>query len=221
MATFGTGGVPSLRIAVDQFTAETDQIESAFYQSTGMNRVTEFAIPYAPAEDGCLVSLWDAWNRFVRRFCLMSCASAVEGLSGTRYAPVTARSEIDALNHIRANSKGTRIRIVAGEPYWFDATAIADLAKILGLPNARELVGAVTASQVQLGPFLIPNPLDEIRVCRNFVAHKGAGTLSQVRTAAGPGFTDLCAHVRSKRHGVELFSDWKEGCRAIAMAAAQ
>jgi hypothetical protein len=220
VSTIGSGP-KSLSDVVGQFIAEADQIESVFYASTGMNRVTEFTIPYAPAEDGCLVSLWDAWNRFVRRLCLTSCAGGVEGLSGTRYTPTTARSEANALTHIRGNSKGTKIRVVGGEPYWFDATAIADLTAVLGLSNANQIVGAITASHIQLGPFTIPNPLEDVRVCRNFIAHKGDGTLTQVRAVAGAAFTDLCQHVRSKRYGVELFSDWKESCRSIAIAAAQ
>ena len=214
-------GLPSLGEVVDRFTAEADQIESVFYSSMGMSRVTEFTIPYAPAEDGCLVSLWDSWNRFVRQLCLVSCAGGVEGLSGVNYAPAISLSESAALSHIQLNSKGTKIRGVGGEPYWYDVTAIADLTAVLGLSNASQIVGAITASQIQLGPFTIPNPIEEIRICRNFVAHKGNGTLTQVRTIAGMGFTDLCRHVRTKRYGVDLFSDWKEGCRAIAVAAAQ
>src|SRR5207248_1665955 len=99
--------------------------------------------------------------------------------------------------------------------------AIADLTSILGLANESQIVAAVTAYQVQLGGFTIPNPLEEIRCCRNFVAHKGPLTLADVVSHAGPAFSDMRRHMRSKRHGVELFSDWKEGCLAIAAAASQ
>jgi hypothetical protein len=126
-----------------------------------------------------------------------------------------------ALNQIRSNARGTKINLFAGEPKWFDVLALSDLTVVLGLANSVQIVSAITASSIQLGPFIIANPIEEIRRCRNFVAHKGDGTLAQVRAHVGAGFTDLCHHVRSKQYGVDLFSDWKEGCGAIAIAAAQ
>ena len=220
MVAFGTG-YPSLNGVVQSLTHELDQIESVFYATTGMNTVGEYVIRYSPAEDGCLVSLWDAWNRFIRRLLLACSAGGVEGLSGAAYVPVVARNETAALAHISANVKATKIRIVQGEPYWFDVTAIADFTSVLGLTNAAVIDSAIMASSVQLGPFTVRNPLEEIRLCRNFVAHKNDGTLSQMAAYIGAGFTDLCTHVRSKAFGVERFSDWKEACRTIAIAASQ
>lgn len=217
MALFATG-LPSLSTPVTVLAAELDQIESVFYASTGSNRVTEYVVPYRPAEDGCLVSLFDAWNRFLRVLLLMSAAGPVEGVSGQTYAPATVRTEPEALAQIR---RATRVRTTGGEPKWYDLRYVADLCAALELENGGQIVSAVTASHIQLGPFLVPSPLDEIRECRNFVAHKGDGTLAAARDAAGVRFADLVEHVRSKRSGVELFSDWKESCRTIALAAAQ
>ena len=214
-------GHPSLSAPLASLTAELDQIESVFYAVGGSNRVTEYRVEYRPAEDGCLVSLFDAWNRFLRALMLGCAAGTVEGLSGALYSPVTAMAEPAAIAHINANRSGTQIRTVKGEPYWYDLRATADLCSVLGLANAGQIVGAVTASHIQLGPFLIPSPLEEIRLCRNFVAHKGASTFAAAQTAAGVAFADLISHLRSKRSGVELFSDWKESCRAVAITAAQ
>lgn len=214
-------GLPSLATPVAGLTAELDQIESVFYASTGSNRVTEYKVAYRPAEDGCLVSLFDAWNRFLRLLLLTSASGPVEGLSGQTYTPRTPRTEPQALAHINANRRGTNIKTTNGEPKWYDLRATADLCTVLQLGNGPQIISAVTASHIQLGPFVVPSPLDEIRECRNFVAHKGDGTLGAARAAAGVHFADLIAHVRSKRSGVELFSDWKESCRTIALAAAQ
>lgn len=215
------GVLPSLSVVTSGFTAELDQIESIFSRCKGMSQVSEYTISYSPSEDGCLVSLWDSWNRFVRRLFLTCASGGVEGLSGQSYFPATTRTEASALTHIASHRRGTKIRIVGGEPYWFDVAASADLGQVLGLSNSNTVVSALTASQIQLGPFLISNPLEDIRLCRNFVAHKNPGTLSEMIRVAGPGFQDLPNYLRSRRSGVELFSDWKEACRVIAMAACQ
>ena len=206
---------------VDAFRDELDQIQSIFATCAGHRSVTGFRMPYVPTEDGCLVSLWDAWNRFVRALVLTSCSGPVQGLSGNVYAPGTALTESAALASIRAGAKGTKVRVVAGEPKWFDIGAIADVTQLVGLTNDTIIVSAFTAYQVRLGGFFIQNPLEEIRVCRNLVAHKCAAALAEVRAVAGPQFTDLRTHIRSRRFGVETFSEWTEGCIAIAEAASQ
>ncbi|HVD03620.1 MAG TPA: hypothetical protein VNF75_05740 [Candidatus Dormibacteraeota bacterium] len=71
-----------------------------------------------------------------------------------------------------------------------------------------------------LGVFQIRNPLDSIRLCRNFIAHKCEGTFGELNGTAATGLQDLREYLRAKRDGVELFSEWKDGCLAIANAAA-
>lgn len=143
------------------------------------------------------------------------------GLSGALYMPSQALTEAQALTHIAQNRKGTTIKITAGEPKWFDVRSLPDLTAVLGLSNDTVIVGAVTSYNVRLGPIVVNNPLEEIRQCRNFVAHKSSATLREAQQVAPSPFTDLIMHVRAKRSGVETFSEWKEGCLALAEAAAQ
>ena len=98
--------------------------------------------------------------------------------------------------------------------------AVADFVTTLALSNGAAIIGAVTSTTVMLGPFAVANPLEEIRICRNFIAHQCDVTFADVMKFAVAGLSNLRDHVRSKRYGVELFSDWKEGCLAIAAAAA-
>jgi hypothetical protein len=214
-------GTTHLSTVVDAFGDELDQIESIFASCRADSVVQTPKYTYRPTEDGCLVSLWDAWNRFMRQLLLTCSAGAVHGLSGVTYAPTTARDEGASLHHIRISRKGTHIKITAGEPHWSNTRVVADLTSVLGLSNATVIVGAVAAYQVQLGTFPVANPLEEIRLCRNFVAHKGSETLNNIASFAGDRAFDLCKHVRSKRYGIETFSEWKEACRAIAQGAAQ
>ncbi len=157
----------------------------------------------------------------MRALCLTSCSGSTQGLSGVAYSPSGAMTEQQAIAHVRSNRRGTAITLTAGEPKWFDVAALPDLTNVLGLANAIVIVNAVSSYQVQLGPFQVSNPLEEIRQCRNFVAHKGDVSMKQAQAAANASFPDMSTHVRTRRSGVETFSEWKESCLAIAEAAAQ
>jgi hypothetical protein len=200
---------------------ELDQLVSIFATCMGDRTVLTSGVPYVPTEDGCLVSLWDAWNRFVRNLLLTCSAGPVLGLSGTVHAPSVPMSPAKALAHIVANKNKTNIKVIAGEPKWFDVRAIADLTQVLGLANGITIVSAITSSTIQLGSFSVANPLEEIRVCRNFIAHKCDGALAEVMNLAGTGFVDMSSHVRGRRFGVEVYSEWSDACVALAEAAAQ
>jgi hypothetical protein len=216
-----TTPAPSLGAVVDDLRAEFDQIESIFSTCVGHRTVTGFQVPYVPTEDGCLVSLWDAWNRFVRSLVLASCSGPTQGLSGTIHTPAVARTEQQAMSEVSAQASTAKLRLVAGEPKWFDSRVISSVGSILGLANTGAMIGAMSAYQVMLGPFPVDNPIESIRVCRNFVAHKGVSTMSDVAAAIGTPFGDMRTVLRAKRSGVEVFSEWKEACLAIAEAAAQ
>ncbi len=214
-------GLPQLQSVASAFDTEVTQIEAIFASSDGSPSVNGYAIPYSPTEDGYLICLWDAWNRFIRALVLTSCLGACEGSSGAIYHPATPMNEKQALAHLAKNCKGTKIKMSPdGEPAWNNEWALNDLTAILGLANANTIVAGLTAYRVSLGPITVPSPLDELRKCRNFVAHKGPGTLGKVRSVAGPGFQDLRAHMRQLPYGSEVFSGWKDACVALAHAAA-
>jgi hypothetical protein len=210
-----------LATVVDQFVAEMDEIESIFARCKGDRTVQGVSFTYIPTEDGCLVSLWDAWNRFLRRLVLSSARGPTLGLSGIEYVPVTQRSEADALLYLHQHRKGRNFGIVNGEPKWFNLPCLTDIVSALGLGNGVTIVSAVTATTVQLGPITIPSPLEEIRICRNYVAHKCKPTLGDVAAACPNPFHGFPDHLRRPRSGVETFSEWVEAMTALAEAAAQ
>ena len=212
--------VPLVQV-VDAFVAEVREIESIFSQYRGHRTVLGVGYTYVPLEDGCLVSLWDAWSRFLRRLVLTSAAGTTIGLSGTAYVPPVARSEGQALGDLTSNRRGNNFGIINGEPKWFGAVQLPNIVSFLGIPNRNVIIGAISASSVTLGPISVANPLDEIRVCRNFIAHKAPPTLLDIqRYTIGP-YTDLSAHLRQLRSGVEAFSEWCECLEALAGAACQ
>jgi hypothetical protein len=208
---------------VDAFGNELDEIELSFASYLGHAAVSGFSMPYVPSEDGCLVSIWDAWNRFLRSLVLNAAGGAVPGLSGRTYIPVNSRSEAQAISHLRANQRGKAYRLIGGEPKWFDLRALDDIMQTLELErdNVDTVMSALGASTVVLGPVSIKNPLEEIRICRNFVAHKCPSTLGDVGRYLSSPLMSLSTHLRQYRSGVETFSEWKESMLALAAASAQ
>lgn len=210
-----------LLTAVQEFIAEIDQIRSIFDTCRGSRTVDRYVFPYCPFEDGCLISLWDAWNRYLRNLVLTSVAGPTLGLSGTVYTPVAPRSETAALAHLHQSRSGKAYSLIDGEPKWFNTLHMVDILNTLGAPNATVVISALGSSTIALDPIVVSNPLEQIRECRNFVAHKSTGTLNRVRGYASAGFSTLSHHLRVKRYGVETFHEWGDCMAAIAETAAQ
>lgn len=145
------------------------------------------------------------------------------GLRGIVYAPGQARTEAQVLAHLSQSRRSYAYKITRGEPNWYLATAFADIVACLQLDTRQipEITGPISSNLVLLGPVSVANPLEEIRLCRNFVAHKNDLTLSDVVAFSQGPFVDLSQHLRKKRSGVEAFSEWKDCMTALAEASAQ
>lgn len=204
---------------VDSFVFELDQIEATYYRCRGHSRVDGY-VQYVPSEEGCLFALWDAWNRFLRTLTIVTNGGDSLGLSGAVYSPSKIRTEYEILSHLATSRRGQKYKFTNGEPNWYDGAAISDIVTVLQQPNASIVIGAVTASNVSLGPIMVPSPLPEIRAARNFSAHKNWKTFSDLSPYSS-GLSTLSDHLRQRRSGVETFSEWKESLEALAASAAQ
>lgn len=207
-----------LEASVDKFIDENLKIRTLFDSCRSHDHIQSDFL-YAPTEEGCLFALWDAWSRFMRRLILQSCAGESVGLSGSIYTPVAPRNEREAISFLKSKKNGKMYKFTNEEPNWHGSVAVGDIVAVLDLPNASTIVGAVTATQVNLGPVTIQSPVEEIRIARNFCAHKNWKTQSDI-AAYSSSFTSLTEHLRRPRRGVETFSEWSESLDAIASAAA-
>jgi hypothetical protein len=221
MTTQSTSVENPLLPVVQKFVEETDCIESIFVARHAHRSVVGPTYTYLPIEDGCLVSLWDAWARFLRYLVLRSASGPTVGLSGAKYTPSSVRSESAVIADLLANKKGNNFGITGSEPKWFNPLNLANVVSFLGLENGNTIVGAVGAATVDLGIVQIPSPVEEVRICRNYVAHKAPSTLAQVASFSVGQFKDLSTHMRRARAGVETFSEWRESLQTIAHNAAQ
>jgi hypothetical protein len=205
----------------DVFLKEVRELESVFSTYPGHRLVVGPPYDYRPLEDGCLVSLWDAWSRFLRTLVLACAAGETLGLSGTAYVPSTPRGEGQVLADLIANKRGNNFAIINGEPKWNNIANLTSIVTFLNIPNANVIVGAVSSTSISLGPLIVTNPLEEIRKCRNFVAHKSPNTRNDIQPYFTGPYLGLKDHVRQRRSGVETFSEWCECLVALAGAAAQ
>lgn len=201
---------------------ELKEILRSFNASGTHLSIRGFSVDYGAAQDGCVVSAWDAWNRFMRSLILTSCAGTSIGGSGTTYVTRQSYPEHAALARVRKNSKNTSIRFTRSEPNWYSPKAAADYCRILSLPNTAVITGAVTASSiVDATGTAISNPLTTIRIFRNFVAHKNTDTYRDIMAFIPPGVS-LLDYLHSKTAGgVSVFDEWVSGITAVATAATQ
>lgn len=206
----------------DELERELSEIESAFTSCVSQQSVSGFSISYGAGEDGCVVSLWDSWNRFMRSLILTSCASVTIGDSSTVYTPSRTYTEAAALAHLRQNVSGTKIRFTRSEPNWYATHATSDFCRVLRLPNARVITGAILASHITDSTgATVPNPISSIKKLRNFIAHKNIDTHGDIAAfISSPQDTRsfLTAPVTG---GISQFRDWTTSLLAIAFAAVQ
>jgi hypothetical protein len=207
-------------MAVD-FAREADEIEAAFHASSPCAVISAYKVPYIPAVEGCITSLWDAWSRFNRTVLLVSASGPVQGTLGATYTPLQVRNEQQALRQLASDAQlpGSRIRLSGGEPIWTGPEMLFDICHSLQLPSIHPLHPAVTATSLSL-PYntTVPNPIVEIRAVRNFCAHKSDKTFRVMRSHFRPGVSNAHIHARQKVAGIIRFSHWVDCLKVIAEA---
>jgi hypothetical protein len=196
---------------------EIREIEVSFLGGKGAVCVIAHPASYDPHGDGCVVSLWDAWNRFVRRLVLTNSAGSCIGISGITYTPTVSRNPAQTLQTII----GSPIKTSYGEPNWQHVPTISAVSSLLGLQNSSNIIGAIASSTITTIPgATMANPLEEIRVIRNYIAHKSQRNLQLARSYMTNPVSDVNGHLWQKTTGgIERFTAWTDGVAAIAEAA--
>jgi len=208
---------------VSIFEDEINQIRRVFAREETPGSVNCPVMRYSPLDDGCLVSAWDAWNRFLRRLYLTCASNVVTSVSGARYVPAVFLPEEEALTILRSAAvRGSGIVIVVREPKWFLARSVEPISNCLGLVNGGQIRDAITQNTVRLGEgFTMPNPLYEIQRTRNYVAHKSESEGLSLLSVASPQTLDLSMHMRERTRGGSVrFDDWLDGLIGLAWDAA-
>lgn len=211
--------MPRLADVATEFRAEAQGLVARFADCARHAPIPGFRFAYRPTTEGCVVGLWDAWGRFLRELVFTSCSGPCVGRSGTSYVPQVARTADDALGLLVANKRGNHFQIINGEPKWQSTIALSDIGIALGIQNHQTISDAVGATHVRVGSVTSENPTELIRLTRNFIAHKHAGTLSELESALSSPVTSIHGLLSSKVAGVELFEFWVQCLVSLAEAA--
>lgn len=204
---------------VQAFVAEINQIEGVFATCVRAPTVTGFKVPYAPTEDGCLVSLWDAWSRFLRSVVLECASGPVMSLNGNRYIPTVRRSETQVFIDLESHPDAKVLfGMTNGEPNWHHSSSFQSVVDFLGLPNANLMTTAIGSTWITGRGGKVKNSIREIQACRNFVAHKSDYTLNRVSRYSSTPFVGLSAHMRTLTGKIERFSEWKNCLGSVAVS---
>lgn len=218
----------SLVVTAQEFEQEVDRIQEWFLAGSNVEVVQHSPFPYAPLADGCVVSLWDAWNRFVRRLLLTCAGGEVQGAGGAVYRPGQDRSEGTALAHLVVEKRAGRSYQLAfgrsGEPKWYIVGDSFEIAATLELENGPTVGAALTASQIYLADgIVVANPGSDLQILRNYVAHKTPLNFTKVATRLPvAGHADMNSFLRSRTlGGSQIFCDWADAMVALGYAAVE
>lgn len=161
-----------------------------------------------------VVRLHDSWTRFCRELVVLSAYGSTTTLGGNAISKsnprITNRASVVPLLLSSLYRKQQR-----NEPRWGTASECIDASTRLQIQNLSTVASALGATN---------SPGDELRIVRNFYAHRRKNTSIQ---AIGTGhFSHRCQpvvfHLNAlSSAGMTVFDTWVQGLEAVATAAIQ
>lgn len=212
----------ALAAVFQEFSDEIEDIRECFHQDSSPKLVRNSMMEYRPVSDGCIISLWDAWSRFMRNLILTSASGPVVGRGGTQWSPAIVRSEAAVLSFLRARKQsGAAYQLYRGEPIWHSVSDTWHIADALQLQNAS-ILAAVGAGAIDVAPGMtVPSPVPEVRHFRNYIAHKTNSNKAVVLNyCSATASSSMEAHLRATTTGGSTpFDDWLDGFLALSDVA--
>jgi hypothetical protein len=193
------------------FDHESAVISMAFVVIPTSRDGTRCSMSHELARESATIGLQDRWGSFCRSLILVSAVGPARTSSGMgipRQNPTAA----EALRVLRSSFTGRSKKSATWEPKWFDPSEAIDAAQRLGIPNLSTVSAALGST---------PSPLDDLRVVRNFFAHRGQLAGSTMRNSLGLGST-LAAHTyltEVRIGGALRFETWVRTLQRMARAA--
>jgi hypothetical protein len=198
---------PALRDIYHAFARQAEKARTAFAVDPAAPDCDE---PHQNNREWCVVYLFDAWARCCRALVIGSAYASPIGASGAVVTPVAA-SESAALVTIRKGFGRGGI----WEPQWGSPGDAVQAAVLLTISNLGQVSAALGAT---------PNPAEDIRVVRNFIAHRNPRTGSELRALGAR----LKAPVSQRADGLltmqsppsqTLFDRWVSELKIVVAAA--
>lgn len=151
------------------FLQESEQILNAFrYADVNINRNWDREYSFRFCQEMSIIRLHDAWGRFCRELIVLSAGGKPFTSNGVRLprAPGIKRTT-DVIPTLISTYRNRTY-----EPRWAVASECIDAAKRLKVANELDIAGAVGANT---------SPIDEIRLVRNFLAHRNRQSAELIR----------------------------------------
>jgi hypothetical protein len=128
-----------------------------------------------PVAEYLTIYIQDCWSRFTRDVMLESAFKTSVNRRGTvfkRANNLAIRSSNTALDAIRRTwPNRSRPQAAYWEPSWYDIRHVAHVDRILGLRN-RDIISGLEDAL---------NPIEEVKMLRNFIAHRGHTSSPEMR----------------------------------------
>ena len=167
------------------------------------------------------VALQDSWARFIRDLIIRSALGGAVTTCGRQLPASTIglKTQKMALDYLRENWPNRREQPAWWEPKWFDETDAGRAATVLRISNETGVMAAIASTT---------NPIDEVRVVRNFASHRLPHTAQEAASVAtGLGVlawqqpADIVGHtfVSSDGNRETVFSTWCRRFASVSRAA--
>lgn len=197
-----------------RFITETFDIQEVFRRATSCRRPNALIHLRAYAGEMAVIRLYDAWSRFCRNLVSVSAAGRPYTASNVRLSRAPGiRRPSDILPVLQ---RALRLRS-SQEPRWGIAWQLIRCVNCLRIHNRREVSAAVGYKL---------SPANEVRILRNFFAHRSGQTAAEVKSCpafntSGPQLTVEKLAGQITTSGISLFDLWIVRFRNMAEAAIQ
>lgn len=211
--------MPASLVAIYQrFVKETAMLTQTLEASIAPSIHTPLTIQQHSVVELCVIRLHDAWSRFCRELVVTSAYAKPLTAQGNRVprAPGVQRRDQVIPKLLATYKKRSQ------EPYWYLTNQCLDAAGRLKVSNYSALSSGIGISF----PDMSPSPNDQVRLVRNFFAHRhqeSAGKALEIaRNLHIPGIT----HPRSLviatvPPGISVFRMWANRLRLMAYLSIQ
>lgn len=195
-----------------QFSSPAATVQSRFPVPTGSVRLhTGCITPHRYCREMCVVRLYDAWGNFCRELIVQSAGCEPTTKSGIRVPLAPKIAKRNDVIPVLMSTYANRTR----EPYWPSPYESVDAATRLKIANATTVTSAIGVT---------PSPLPDLRVVRNFAAHRNEETGREFQRVAatlglGPSAQVDDAVKTLVVPGIPLFERWVLVLRSMAEAA--
>ena len=208
----------SLVAIYQRFVKETAMLTQTLEASIASSIHTPLTIQQHSVVELCVIRLHDAWSRFCRELVVTSAYAKPLTAQGNRAprAPGVQRRDQVIPKLLATYKKRSQ------EPYWYLTNQCLDAAGRLKVSNYSALSSGIGISF----PDMSPSPNDQVRLVRNFFAHRhqeSAGKALEIaRNLHIPGIT----HPRSLviatvPPGISVFRLWANRLRLMAYLSIQ